>query len=106
MTTTELPAIDHLSADAKRLLFLRIARELMDASGAVSVTDAIGEIVVYAVPANDPARKAELAARLQRLHTAIPLSEVIADLKQQAARLQTQQSSPCVPADETTAASP
>ena len=48
MTTTELPAIDHLSADAKRLLFLRIARELMDASGAVSVTDAIGEIVVYA----------------------------------------------------------
>lgn len=106
MATADLPATDHLSTDAKRQLLLRIARELMDASGVVSVTDAMGEIVAYAVPANDPARRAELAARLQRLHTAVPLSEVITDLKQQAARPQIPQSSPCVSADETTAASP
>ena len=60
--TADLPATDHLSTDAKRQLFLRIARELMDASGAVSVADAAGEVVVYAVPADARAR-AERAIR-------------------------------------------
>ena len=105
-TTTDLPATSHLSLDAKRQLLLRIARELMDPSGTASATDAAGEVVVYAIPANDPARKAELAARLQRLHTAVPLTEVIADLKQRASRPQTPQSSPCATTGETTAASP
>ena len=106
MTTTTLPAIDHLSADAKRQLLALLARDLMSASGEVSVTDAGGELMVYAIPSDSPVRKEELAARLQRLDTAIPLPEVIADLRQQAARLQTPQLSPCAPADETTAATP
>lgn len=51
-----------LPAETKRQLLAMLARELMDASGAVSVADAAGEVVVYAIPADARAR-AERAMR-------------------------------------------
>ncbi len=77
MATAELPATDHLSTDAKKQLLLRIARELMDPSGAMSAADAAGEVVVYVVPTDAQAR-AERAMR-----EATP--ECLAELQRRAA---------------------
>lgn len=77
MTGAELPAIEHLTPDAKRQLFALLARELLGSSGApLSVPDATGgEMLVYAFPADararteralreaDPARRDELRRR-------------------------------------------
>lgn len=61
--TAELPATDHLSVEAKKLLLLRLARDLMGASGTpVSMRDPAGEVVVYRVPPDARAR-AERAMR-------------------------------------------
>jgi hypothetical protein len=63
MSSAQLPAISHLSADAKKQLLLLLARDLMGASGApVSMRDATGEVVVYA-PAADARERAERALR-------------------------------------------
>lgn len=98
MSTTQLPAISHLSADAKKQLLLLLARDLMGTSGApMRMGDATGEVVVYAPtdalpkpPVLSPERRAELAARLTE--TAVPVTDVIADLKRQAEQIRNQQS--------------
>lgn len=93
MTATNLPATDHLSTDAKRQLLIRLARDLMAGSGTeVTMSDEAGAVVVYTAPGGPPPLDPELTARLKRLHTAVPLIDVIADLKRQAARLETPRS--------------
>jgi hypothetical protein len=64
MSTTNLPAIDGLSTEAKRQLLALLARDLLASSVApLSVADgAGGEIVVYTVPPDARAR-AERAMR-------------------------------------------
>jgi len=53
MTDTELPAISHLSLETKRALLLRLARELIaEPDGSMSLTDGVGEMMIYRVPSN------------------------------------------------------
>jgi hypothetical protein len=61
--TADLPAISHLPVHAKRTLLAALARELLvDQQGLISVADANGEMVVYAIPAM-PKAAAEQALR-------------------------------------------
>ena len=78
MSTADLPVTDTLSVEAKRQLLARLARELLPATGGpLSVRDAAGEVVVYAVPPDARAR-AERAIR-----EASP--EYLAELRRRAA---------------------
>jgi|GEM_PF-4060865 len=75
--TAELPATDHLSVEAKKLLLVRLARELVGASGTpVRMGDATGEVVVYAPP-TDARERTERALR-----SASP--ELLAELRRRA----------------------
>lgn len=77
MTTTELPAIDHLSLESKRSLLAKLARELTAGTfGSISVTDAIGELMVYRVPTNAKKIAEEYARSLTK--------EEVAELRRRA----------------------
>ena len=53
MATAELPPTSHLTFESKRELLALLARDLLTAKpGPLSVTDAIGEFVVYSIPPN------------------------------------------------------
>jgi hypothetical protein len=58
-------------------------------AAAPNVNDGGGE---RELPQLSPEREKELTKRLGRKHTAVPISKMIADLKEQAERLQKQQS--------------
>jgi hypothetical protein len=96
--TAELPATAHLSVEAKKQLLLLLARELLIGPTGMTLADASGEIRVFvrppeavgAPPVLSPERRAELAARLTE--TAVPVADVVADLKRQAEQLRNQQS--------------
>ncbi len=82
MSTTNLPAIDTLSVEAKRQLLAKLARDLLSISGMpLSVEDAAGEMMIYVVPPDararaeramreaSPERRAELRRRARRPKT-------------------------------------
>jgi hypothetical protein len=88
--TADLPAISHLPTEAKRTLLAALARELLvDQRGLVSVADANGEMVVYAVPAMpkaaaeqalreaDPLYLDELRRRATDLNESVSLEEAV-----------------------------
>ena len=53
MATAELPPTSHLTFESKRELLAVLARDLLTAKpGPLSVTDTLGEFVVYSVPLN------------------------------------------------------
>jgi len=97
-----------LSPEAKQAVFLALLREVLAMNGDTGVfpvNDEEGKPFGYYVPPKtaaalaeqevpklSPEREQELTDRFGRLHTAVPISQVIADLKEQAARAQTPQS--------------
>jgi hypothetical protein len=90
MASAELPAISHLTPQAKRELLAVLARELLNQSRApVSIEDEAGAMIVYAVPPDararaeqalrtvDPRRISELARRSATPERSLSLEEVL-----------------------------
>ena len=64
MSNSDIPAVDHLSIEAKRQLLAILARDLLRArSGLISVEDAAGEVFVYAIPPDARTRASKRCAR-------------------------------------------
>ena len=97
-----------LSPEEKQAVFLALLREALAENGdagLLPVDDEDGKPFGYYVPPKaaaaiaerevprlTPEREKELAERLTQMHTAIPISQVIAELKEEAERLRTRQS--------------
>jgi hypothetical protein len=110
-TNGTAPAVEYvrtLSPEEKQAVFLALLREVLAENGDTGVLPvddeegkpfgyyvppkAAAEIAERELPKLSPQREKELAERLTRLNTAIPISQVIAEFKQQEDRLRNPQS--------------
>jgi hypothetical protein len=106
-TPTPVDYVRGLPPQDKQAVFLALIREIIlvnGEKGLIPVDDESGLPFGYYVPPEaaaaiadrdlpklTPEREQELRERMTRLRTAIPISQVIAELKQQAEQLQKQQ---------------
>jgi hypothetical protein len=106
--TSAVEFVRTLPPEEKQAVFLALLREALTENGdtgLLPVDDedgkpfgyyvppkAAAEIAEHELPKLTPEREKELAERLARLNTAVPISQVIAEFKQQAERLQNPQS--------------
>ena len=106
-TPTAVDYVRGLPPQDKQAVFLALIREIIQVNGEkglIPVDDEHGLPFGYYVPAEaaaamadrelpklSPERQRELGERMTRLHTAVPMSQVIAELKQQAEQFQKQQ---------------